>query len=396
MRLRFVVVLFALFVITCSGSPSIEGVPCAGEKAPLEVITYNTGLAPGLVNYATPRAPYVVEALKDARWDVMCLQEVWKDADRDAIIAALGLTPEQALFVDTRGKNENPGDRCNAAQIAPLVACVAERCSNESRDERMTICAHERCKFAVALVYFGGGKSCLNCLLANIGESLEGSVSSCLGKGASRIYGGRNGIILLSKAPLRNKEALDVPASGGNRVGLLATVDVAGLSQPLEIACTHLSSPAEIPPTQTDYSDWESEQRAQLTIISSRLLARAGIRPAILMGDLNTSDAVGGLSAVSPSVWGDAMRLGYSNAIPKTIAPFCTECRGNKLVTGLDGDGDAIDHVLIANTTHANLLVPSCAERVFADKLIISGYDYTRVHTNLSDHYGLKVQLHVR
>ena len=394
----FFVMVFSMLCLTCCcGTSATASAPCEAIRAPLEVVTFNAGLAPGIVPYATPRAPSVVHTLQTTDWDIMCLQEIWKDEDRDAIVNALHLTPEHVLFADTRGKNEFPNTRCDALQVIPIVSCILAHCGADSTDERAAVCALDQCKRELLLMYLAGGKSCLNCLLATAGESLDRSSATCLGSGASRLYGGRNGVILMSKTPLRNTAVIDIPSSGANRVGLFATVDVPGLSAPLNVACTHLSSPAQIPPTQTGYADWESEQRAQLEAISTVLLARAAGGPAILVGDLNTGDGSHGLTGTSPSVWDDARRLGYRDAMATAGASFCTECGENTLAPTPNEDA-TIDHVLVAPDLGSGQekLTPTCAQRLFTDKVVIRGYNGEPVRTNLSDHYGFKAKFNVR
>ena len=51
----------------------------------LDVETWNVGLAHGFVDDAAARLPGILEALKEADVDVICLQEVWEPADRDRI-----------------------------------------------------------------------------------------------------------------------------------------------------------------------------------------------------------------------------------------------------------------------------------------------------------------------
>ena len=54
-----------------------------GER--FKVLSYNAGLLPGFVLYPEERAPFVQQAIANTDADVICLQEVWSDADVAAI-----------------------------------------------------------------------------------------------------------------------------------------------------------------------------------------------------------------------------------------------------------------------------------------------------------------------
>jgi endonuclease/exonuclease/phosphatase family metal-dependent hydrolase len=395
---RLILMFLALFCSTCGGTPVTPAAPseCSLQRAPLQIVTYNAGLGPGMVDYAPQRAPYVVQALKGVDWDVLCLQEFWLDKDRDAVIAALGATPDRVLYADTRGLHEDPADRCTMDQLDPLLTCVANWCPAEANDERMAICALDRCEMELMQLYLKGGTNCLNCLTANVGNSADATAASCLGKGASRVFGGRNGVVLLSKFPLRNAETLDLPASNGNHVALLASVQPPGASEPIELACTHLSSPAQLPPLQGGFPDWEAEQRAQLEKIAARLFARAGDRTALLIGDLNAGGArKPDVAAASPSVWDDVVRLGFDDPASNLVPGLCSECGDNLLRGAPGGDGALIDHVLVRDPSGWPRTRWVCSDRILTDRLRLRAYG-DAVTTNLSDHYGIEVKFSLR
>lgn len=396
---RLFLFLLSLCCSACVEPPAVPAATpseCSLQKAPFEVVTYNAGLGPGMVNYATPRAPYVIRALQRADWDVLCLQEIWQDKDRDALIAALGVPPDRVLYADTRGKNENPADRCTMDQIEPLLFCAANWCREDAGDERLAICALDRCDMELARLYIKGGTSCLNCLTANVGNNIDQAAASCLGRGASRVFGGRNGVMLLSKYPLLNAEAMDLPASGGNHVALFASVRPVGAGDTIEIACTHLSSPQQIPPLQGGFSDWESVQRVQLEKIATRLFVRAGDRTSLLVGDLNAGGELkSDVAAASPSVWADVRRLGFDDPAANILPGLCSEC-GDNTLRGSPGErGALLDHVLVHDPSGWPRLRWICSDRVFMSRVRIPAYGGA-VTTNLSDHYGIDVKFSVR
>ncbi len=112
---------------------------------------------------------------------------------------------------------------------------------------------------------------------------------------------------------------------------------------------------------------------------------------------MSTGDGSHGLTGTSPSVWDDARRLGYRDAMATAGASFCTECGENTLAPTPNEDA-TIDHVLVAPDLGSGQekLTPTCAQRLFTDKVVIRGYNGEPVRTNLSDHYGFKAKFNVR
>src|SRR6188472_3500396 len=97
---------------------------CRDHGPILETMTWNVGLAPGVVPYATPRVKPVAEELgKFRNLGLICLQEVWTQEARDAIVASLKLPADQVYYVDTRGMGEEPAGSnvCSPSQIGPLA-----------------------------------------------------------------------------------------------------------------------------------------------------------------------------------------------------------------------------------------------------------------------------------
>lgn len=397
---RLLLALLALSCSTCVKTitvrpPPYGHMPTTCENAPcdIDVVTYNTGLGPGIVGYSSPRAPHVIEAVAATPFDVMCLQEVWTDGDRDALIASLGLPPENVAFVRTTGLGETGEDRCSASDIDSLEACTAKKCAGVPEEE-VTGCALSNCRSALTGIFLGN-RECLNCLAAMSGHSSATIRRVCTSRGASRIYGGRNGVILASRWPLRDKEAILLPASNANRVALFATVDVPGHG-PVELACTHLSSDQEIPPYHSGYDEWDEEKEAQLAVIDARLTARAHGRPQLFVGDMNFGGARGeAVTDESGWVWYDAHERGFLDPAAYTVPGLCSICPSNSFV-GPRGKGKLIDHALLRDPPGGLELTPTCVERLYDRPVTVTGYHGEPVTTSLSDHFGIRVKFRFR
>lgn len=396
-----------LFISACAAPrvqlmnpiPSVR----AASRPDLRVLTYNAGLAPGLVRYSGQRLPLVAQEVASAGADVVCLQEIWTDEAREAVIAALGLPPENVLYADTFGQNESGRDYCGRGELDDMLSCVRSRCADEAPED-ITLCAQNQCVEEGTILYLRS-RSCLNCVVAAVGKSTAEIIRSC-GRppGISRVYGGNNGVILASRWPLQDKEVLSLPSSGANRVALLAGVDVPGKGR-VEVACTHLSAKARVSPTNPLFGDWTEEQQTQLRSIAERLSARSADHARLLIGDMNfgqPNEAIG-VSALMSSTWRLAADLGFVSPAEYADPPFCTWCSANTLVGR--GDDHMIDHVLVQNPVMSAVpfasigrtaVEPVCAYPVFRGTVAVTGRQRRSVQTNLSDHFGVIVEFNLR
>jgi len=397
---KIALALLSLSCVTCVRTITVRPPPyglmpatCEAAPSDIDAVTFNAGLGPGIVGHSSPRAPHVIDAVAATNFDVMCLQEVWTDGDRDAIIARLGLPPENVAFVRTTGIGETGEDRCSGSDIDSLEACTAKKCADVPEEE-VTGCALSNCRSALTGIFLGN-RECLNCLAAMSGHSSATIRRVCTTRGASRIYGGRNGVILASRWPLHDKEAMVLPASNANRVALFARVDVPGKGS-VELACTHLSSDQEVSPYHSGYDSWDEEKDAQLIMISRRLNERAAGRPQLFVGDHN----FGGSSDPSIEdeagwVWYHAHELGFNDPAAYAVPRLCSICSGNAYV-GRRPRSKLIDHALLRDPPGGDELTPVCAERMFDRPVTVTGYRGEALTTNLSDHYGIRVKFRFR
>lgn len=367
---------------------------CEPGAPEFTAVTYNVGLAPGMVHYASPRSPHVAAAVAGLDFDALCLQEVWLDRDQRAIIEALRVPAGHVLTMDTEGFGESPDDACEDEHLAPVLACVRERCGDAPTEET-TLCALDHCRDELTSLYLWHGK-CLNCLAASVGLSADEIAAACTGGNrASRVYGGRNGVMLMSRFPLERRETLLLPSSGGNRVALFARINVPDIG-PVELACTHISSPQRIPPMHSGYGTWQEEQSAQLRQISDRLAARAVGMPALFFGDMNFGQENGdAVSASSREVWVEANRLGFQSPAAFAEPPLCSAC-GDNALRGYPSTGYLLDHVMIRNPQSSPALVACGSRRLLDGPASVRGYDGELITTHLSDHFAISVTFGLR
>jgi len=401
------ILLILPFLLACNPSLMVPSAhlpaSCPAGSPLLETMTWNVGLAPGVVPYARPRIQAVAdEIVKFRDMGVICLQEVWTQEARDAIIAKLALPEDQVYYVDTRGAGEEPpgSNVCTAGQIGPVAACVRERCDGLESDEETTHCAQHECHDALVSLYLRGGRECLDCLAASVGEDVDTIERQCTkpAPGVTRAYDGQNGVMLISRWPLQNRQWEMLPASYSNRVALYATIGLQG-HEPLEVACTHVSTWNELPPAYKDengrkvFSSWDDEMIEQVTRISRKLSERAQGRPQLFLGDMNSGPEIGSyVRASMPKVWAKIRALGFSSPAASAWPTFCSTCGSNSL-RDPGSRNYLIDHVLVRDPIGGSRLTPRCTRSVLDEehKRYFKGYGDSLLEEHLSDHYAVTV-----
>lgn len=375
--------------------------PDAAPPRVLSAVTYNVGLARGFVPYADERVAPAVAAIAELDADVVCLQEVWEPGDLAAVTAA---TAERYPHRFSAPADPGVCGACGAEEAAGLEACVRERCPDDLEDP--VGCALDACSEEVNSV----SESCLVCLSANIGGSLDTLLQACAGESsACYAYGGSYGTVLLSKRPLV-APSVTTWSSSINRRGVLAArvaVDaaqdpVASGAEEAHVYCTHLSAIfSDIPypgvgPDGDSQAAWAAEQRAQIEALRAQIEAEAGLgagaAPTVLLGDFNTGPAV-------PATMVEAeFDANYTLLATELASPFvadpgtCTYCSlENPLIAGGQGGtaGVILDHGLVQGFEGSATL----SARRLLDQTITLTTDDGPVETRLSDHYGVEVRV---
>ena len=308
----------------------------------VSICSWNVALAPGMNIDAARRTPYVIEYLRTLlqRCDVISLQEVWRPQDAKMIIKTLGLRNDQWHYVDSRTKEVRPGDHCRNASSTGMKMCTKKTCRVET-NENETICAKEECGLSLAAQWLTD-VGCFNCMVAGVGHTADEIYQRCVhGAGASYVYDGGNGTMIITRLHLGQKDALRLPTSNAIRLALKATL-YGAQSGPVTIVSVHLSSSQVLPPTHEPFSTWEEEKIAQLRAVHDF----AGPE-AMIVGDLNAGPNFGELSGESPGVWNEVLRLGYTSPLAGPFPAQCTVCPDNLLRFDAS-TASAIDHILLS------------------------------------------------
>jgi endonuclease/exonuclease/phosphatase family metal-dependent hydrolase len=373
----------------------VVGDTCETTQAPLTAITWNVAMAPGMNPLYRPRQALLADAIRSTPFDLLCVQEAWLAEDKRVIAEASGLPERNVFSIDTTGLAEDEEDGCDTSEIEGVLDCAKKECAN-GPPEDTTLCALGQCKMALGLLFLHD-RHCMNCLAAMVGRSADDITKVCAEGSASRIYDGQNGVMLLSRWPLYDREVVFLPSSNANRPALLARVHVPGVPEPLEVACTHISSPQSIPPSHSGYPDWLAEQRAQTHVLLDRLAQRAGTRPTLFLGDANFGAARGTeIGDYYRPAYDDVIAAGYYDPAGETDPPICSVC-GDNNVRGAPGPpGFLFDHVFFRDPAGGATLLPLCADRLLDRPVAAVGFDGSPIETDLSDHYAIRVKFGFR
>lgn len=373
-------------------------VSCQGTDADISVVTYNLAIAPGINILSSARTPRLVDAIQQELRgnDVLCLQEVWPYETLERIAASFRHSHPHAFSADTRGEGETGLDRCGRNEVEDMLSCARRQCAGVPAEDA-TICALRQCATSFRKMHifewiekrlFGRNTSCFNCLVASVGKSIGEIERACVNSrsGDSKVYGGANGVMLLSRYPLFDAEEIRLPSSGANRVALLARVELP--RGQVELACTHLSSNEPVSPMHPAFATWNKERGTQFGMIADRMVARAkDDTPMLIIGDMNFGPGRGpDISPYGEANWEEAVQRGFASAVVLAETPLATFPAGN--MVSRSPDSFLVDHALFQPE---DAIAPVCAELVFTKPVRIGG-----AWTNLSDHVGVRAKFRLK
>lgn len=407
--------LFSLFGCSDGSEPR--------EPEEVTIDAFNVALAGAFIPYEDERRQPIADAIASHDADVLCLQEVWTQTDKELIRdAAAENYPHAAFFEnDLDTLLDDPTDQEGNVPPAPTtvpcpdvevfegmtvedqmndaVDCVSEFCStmpgSEDGQTTSAACASDSCSLAVAGLLLGNAEQqrCYACVVTQLPTSTFGDIrESCTTiVNQDLAFSGQNGVMILSKYPLENEGEWVIPGTWNRRTILRATVKLPGGAD-LDTYCNHLTPIFDdftFPYTgqygegNTDAAGWQAEQELQAEKLIAHVEATSGSRPAVILGDFNA-----GLAFPDQNIVGEGeptferLAAAYTPAYTDDYTPQCTFCSEN-LVTGTESDV-WIDHVLL-HELDADAVVDT--ERVF-DEDVVSIQGVGTVP--LSDHYGIR------
>lgn len=346
---------------------------------PQHVVTFNAGLARNFVPHVDARRPAIIEALAGLDAEVVCLQEIWEDADVAAVREGVKARLPHAYHVPTTAEDAG-GPACTLDALEPLGACVSGPCEGQ---EDLPGCVMKTC----AGSFLGLPGACRACLAANLSKPMDEALAACTtGGGSSLAYGGRNGLLLLSRHPLTETGHLVLDSFLLRRVALHARTRVIGGE--VDLFCTHLSAPLAEVEYMGEHISWEREQSHQIDQLVEWVDQVAAGESAILMGDMNCGPAYPEWEAVAaaPENFRKFLAAGYRSPYTEDHG-HCTWCGKSNPLVGDDPELHILDHVLFKRFSR-ELLLP---ERILDSERVETGDG----RVPLSDHYGVRVTFEV-
>jgi len=351
----------------------------------LKVMTYNLGLAHTFVSYADERLPKLAEALSKADADVMCLQEVWDKKDRKVIAKAVEDNFNDVYLTKIKNLKSKHAPTCRIGDLfgeGKFVSCMNTQCKGLDGDE-FTDCIIDKCGGSLRALK-ESNRECATSLMAQVGKNPILSMLRLLNplkKSTLFAYKGSNGLMLLSKLPLKNKELVDFSdiSTLNRRQALKAQIETEGKT--VDVLCTHLTSDLETTVPYTGvFETWGEENLAQIERLKTKTQNAEHL---IVMGDMNCS-------VQSPTYSGEleenCLNLGLNlNDVLPQFAKECTFC-GTNTLNGPEVNDTQIDHVYVRGLT------PVAAKVAMKEKVTISPKE-GEVQTHLSDHFAIEAIL---
>lgn len=357
----------------------LEGAPDQHEIGPdFTVVTFNTGLAAGYVDWASQRLPFIGEAIRALEADVVCLQEVWADEDGSAIIQATSTVFPHYFRMLTADDGGGGEAACTSQELDPLAACTRANCEDVP-PENLTNCVLGNCGDEFGAI----SSACQTCLASQLGNPLDDMIAACTeGSGGQYAYDGRNGLLILSRHPLIRQETLVFESYLNRRVAIHAVVQHPNMGS-VDIYCTHLTADLSDVPYGGTKGSWGAEQGLQVDALTEWVEKTRSAVVVVVAGDMNCGpQGTGGVTAEHPENYQKFLAAGFSDPFSDQHGDTCSWCADNPLVGG--GPSSTIDHVFVRGGWPF-----STSKRVLDQPVTLPGPP--EVESRLSDHYGVSV-----
>jgi len=426
MKRSLVIVSVFSLALGCGESTSTT------DREPEEVIVdaFNVALAGSFIPYEAERRQPIADAIAAHDADILCLQEVWTQEDKELIRdTAAQAFPHSALFEnDLDTPVDDPTDQQGQIPPAPTtvpcpdeffdadeltikeqmdvaIDCVRDNCSTipDSDMGRTTsaACASSNCSIAVAPLLFGidpQHQRCYACVIPQLPTATFAEMRTTCPTVVNQdlAFGGQNGVMILSRHPLKNAENWVIPGTWNRRSILKATVELPNGAE-LDTYCNHLTPIFSVPPNSINtfpytgqYGEgmkgpegWQAEQELQAQKLISYVASTSNDRPAVILGDMNA-----GLGFPADDIVGEGeetfniLAAAYTPAYTADYTPLCTFCSTNPVT---DTESSVwIDHIFLYNLTQSSV---TSTARIFDEDVVpVEG----EMLVPLSDHFGMR------
>jgi endonuclease/exonuclease/phosphatase family metal-dependent hydrolase len=394
---------------------------CSSTSDGVAIETYNLALAGSFIAYEQERRELLPDAIANSDADILCLQEVWAQADKEAIRDAAAANFPNVFIVkdDLLTKLDDPEDQ--NGEIPPLpttvpcpegdtqdamdaaIDCAAQECNTLSPGDENGQTTSIDCAIDKCLEVVGGLLAvprCYACLSTQLPTSTFAQIrSSCPTVVEQDLaFEGQNGVMILSRYPLKDTVHWVIPGTWNRRVIMSATAELPG-GKELDVYCNHLTPVFDdlAYPYTGQYGDgqifaagWEAELLLQAQKLIDYVDVTSGETPAVILGDLNA-----GRDYPAQDIFADGeaaldlLETAFTPAYTADYVPQCTFCVSNPVrEPGADDVSNWIDHIHLYNLPATSVVT---TERTFDEDVL----PVDDMMVPLSDHFGMRSVINV-
>jgi endonuclease/exonuclease/phosphatase family metal-dependent hydrolase len=355
----------------------------------LVVESFNVGLAHGFVAHAAERKAAIVEAVVGSEADVMCLQEVWRQEDRDDVQDALrdALGDQAHLFhLAVEQKDASSAPACGMGQLfgeGRFVSCMQESCGGMDGKE-LTDCIVNSCGLALSDLK-DEEPECAQALMSQVGRSAFASLWTVLQPfyySGVYAYDGSDGLMMVSRTKPVATGSIDFTQQSTLNRRRAYYMDVPVDGQNLRVYCTHLTAElSKTAPYPGKFASWEEENRVQAELLIEHADGFNG--PVVMAGDFNCSlpNDSGDIAGEHEGTCRRILAAGFSDPAATDLAQ-CTYCGDNALLAE-GGKNVLLDHL------YARGWGASDVRRLYDAPVDVAGVDEA---VPLSDHYAIRAR----
>lgn len=355
----------------------------------LKVATFNTSFRHLDSPKRKVRFEEFLEQLKRLDADVVCLQEIVHTKERARIIDQLDYKFDHHHF-SSQTQSYFKWPACSMKQLfdkeGPLY-CRYKNCLR-MRGDTLGRCLDDQC----ADSFENLRQINPECSQGQLSQKSTNIVLAFLNlinpfKKVKKFAGtGRDGLLILSKKELSNKDELDYGELSTHRRRGAILADIDYLGKPLKIFCAHLTSNLDgIYPYPGIFDNWQEENRAQIDKIVIKFTPD---KPTLVMGSIGCSRRIDQRDVQDNFAGNCAPIFGKGFWEPfYSMKPECTFCPYNNLVTEKVAGGLILDHILVGGVGVKEMNL------IFNETVEINEGTNDLEFTYISDHFGLRAVL---
>lgn len=404
---------------TCAETASTGIFASCGDGIPKDLVVdvFNTQLNGAFSTYESQRRQPILDSLSNLDSDVLCVTEIWSDADKKALAeAAKAKGFEYSYYAEHTWDTpiDDPTDKDGNVPAAPTTApcanttaemntvidCLRDKCMGGNEDAKPDATFKDcimQCAQGGLITLISGDlelRTCWSCIFTQYAsyESSAWTRDQCANNPKARyVFRGNDGAMILSKHPFKGTpDAWVLPATEWRVSVLRAPIQKGGSDGPVvDTYCTVLTTPSTSCLTRpytgqyggdlSNPMECTKQWAAELELQSGKLVnyvkrrsdgtnARAIVAGDFYSGQGYTSGDIEVLKAQFPESYQKLIGA-FAEAVPIGYTPECTLCPADNPIITPPG-------------------TPTTGNNTWTTKVMLWGYPITLVseaHTILKD-----------